>query len=358
MQTAGFYGFIGPRSADRDHVFVDQDPLSCGGCYWDDDCKSLFLVFADNRFVTRRRGRLADTLDFCVCFACSVYQGTPWIYSFNIHHDISTLISLSGGNEAFERRLNYTFNADLYDATNEPSFTTPYLYHFIGRPELSVYHSRRIAAEKFTNTPGGIPGNSDAGAMQSWLLWVMIGLYPLTGQNTFLIGSPWLSQLEITLDASGSKKVIINATRDGEGSYHVQRVRLNGRNWKQSWLTWSDLFENGGTLEFELGARPWNWATGALPPSPATEEEGNTWQTITTLYPGSTQNLIEDNSHWKRFEKAAIASSVIFVVLIVFGLCEWMKRKRMRVVPYIRVSRRGSEETTTSIPYTTTSSDI
>ena len=35
-ETLGFKGFLVPRTKD---AFVIQDPLSCGGCYWGDNCK-------------------------------------------------------------------------------------------------------------------------------------------------------------------------------------------------------------------------------------------------------------------------------------------------------------------------------
>lgn len=35
LEALGFTGFLGP--IDEDGNFVDQDPLSCGGCYWGDD---------------------------------------------------------------------------------------------------------------------------------------------------------------------------------------------------------------------------------------------------------------------------------------------------------------------------------
>ena len=103
-------------------------------------------------------------------------------------------------------------------------------------------------------------------------------MYPLTGQTVFLLGSPWLRHVEIALDAEGSRKVKITSTvsgNDEDEGYHVQRVRLNGHQWEKSWLEWSDLFAEGGTLEFELGATPRAWAMGPAPPSPASEGEGS-----------------------------------------------------------------------------------
>lgn len=37
MSALNHSGFLGPK--DTNGRFMDQDPLSCGGCYWNDHCK-------------------------------------------------------------------------------------------------------------------------------------------------------------------------------------------------------------------------------------------------------------------------------------------------------------------------------
>jgi putative alpha-1,2-mannosidase len=202
---------------------------------------------------------------------------------------MDTLIALCGGPSTFVSRLetmftpgqnpsgSAAFNYTLFNPGNEPSFTTPYLFHFAGRSDRSVHHVRAIAQAYYAPTPSGLPGNSDAGAMESWLLWAMLGLYPLTGQTTFLIGSPWFADLAI--DLGGDKKLRITTTTtttttggsSRDDAYHVQSLTVNGRPWKQNWVSWHDVFANGGTMEFVLGPNATQWATGPRPPSPASE---------------------------------------------------------------------------------------
>ncbi|KAL1867350.1 hypothetical protein VTK73DRAFT_4229 [Phialemonium thermophilum] len=263
LSSLGFSGFLGPRDTDG---FIAQDPLSCGGCYWGD----------------------------------YYYEALPWEYSFNAHHDINTLIALTGGVHEFARRLEMVFtpgknptgspafNKTIFNPGNEPSFTTPYLYHFAGRPDLAVLRSRTAAKAYYHPTPDGLPGNSDAGAMETWLLWAMIGLYPITGQTTFLIGSPWFSDLTISL--GGGKKLHITTTMVGEGgkgpgdpnsAFYVQLLMINDKRWTKSWVTWNDIFANGAEMEFVLGPEPsLDWANAGRPqrgqgyeppPSPASE---------------------------------------------------------------------------------------
>jgi putative alpha-1,2-mannosidase len=157
--------------------------------------------------------------------------------------------------------------------TNENrTFNVPYLYNFINRQDRSVYQSRKVAKADYNLHVSGLPGNSDAGAMQTWLLWNMIGPYPVTGQTTFLIHSAWHESL--TLNLGGGKKLVITSTGgDGNGdtNYYIQSLMVNGKEWTQNWLTYDDVFTQGGTMHFVLGPNPVQWATGPAPPSPATE---------------------------------------------------------------------------------------
>lgn len=236
--SLGFSGFMVPRYADGSFN-ISQDPLSCGGCYWPD----------------------------------AYYEAKPWEYSINAHHDIKHLISLAGGPSTFGRRLDTLLNPNLsiFDVGNEPSFTNSYLYHFIGESWRSVNQSRYIANTHYNPGRAGIPGNSDAGAMQSWILWNMFGLYPMTGQTTFLVVSPWFESLDI--DLGGGKTLSMRAP--GVNSYtkfFVQSLKINGHAWTKNWVTYDDVFKNGATMEFEMGSEPKQWERQAeLPPSPATE---------------------------------------------------------------------------------------
>ncbi|CAG8556005.1 16870_t:CDS:10, partial [Cetraspora pellucida] len=91
------------------------------------------------------------------------YEGTSWEYSLDIPHvDVKGLISLSGGPDAFEKRLDKTFSSgylsSFYNIGNEPSFFHACLYHFIGKQYKSVNIIRDILRTHFSSDRGGIPG--------------------------------------------------------------------------------------------------------------------------------------------------------------------------------------------------------
>ena len=95
------------------------------------------------------------------------YEATSWEYSLSIPHDVDGLIELCGGNEAFEKRLNTFFDQNLFNVNNEPSFLSPCLYHWIGKPHLSSERIHQIIKDNYNDGPIGLPGNDDSGAMAS-----------------------------------------------------------------------------------------------------------------------------------------------------------------------------------------------
>ncbi|MGI6232750.1 MAG: GH92 family glycosyl hydrolase [Prevotella sp.] len=118
------------------------------------------------------------------------YEALSAEYSLSIPHDVPSLISLCGGPEAFRQRLDTFFDNGHYNVGNEPSFLTPYLYHYIGRPDLSSQRVKSIVLRYFSDSPDGLPGNDDSGAMSAWLVWAMLGRYPVAGQGKYLEITP------------------------------------------------------------------------------------------------------------------------------------------------------------------------
>ena len=93
----------------------------------------------------------------------------------------------------------------------------------------------------------------------------------MTGQSTFLVLAPWFEKMTIDL---GSDKTLAVSTTGGDrySAPYVQSLKVNGQPWDKSWVTWEDIFANGGTLDFVLGSEKVEWSTGDLPPSPASGE--------------------------------------------------------------------------------------
>jgi len=144
---------------------------------------------------------------YCKWWDCFMYEASSWEYSLSIPHDIPGLIELCGGDEAFERRLDTFFDHGYYNVANEPSFLTPCLYDWVGKPEKSEARIRKIIEDNFSDKADGLPGNDDGGAMSSWLVCHLLGMYPLAGTDQWLKHKPLIPGAEITR-SDGSKIVV------------------------------------------------------------------------------------------------------------------------------------------------------
>ncbi len=178
------------------------------------------------------------------------YEALSAEYSLSIPHDVPGLIEACGGEEAFMRRLNLFFERKRYNVANEPSFLTPCLYHWLGRPDLTSERVRQIITDNYNDSPTGLPGNDDSGAMSSWLVFHMMGLYPNAGQDYYLLHAPLLKAYTMQL-CNGN---IIHATIKGKGT-HFEKVTFNGKELKDARISHQQLM-TGGELVFYRKASP------------------------------------------------------------------------------------------------------
>ena len=169
------------------------------------------------------------------------YEALSAEYSLSIPHDVPGLIEACGGKDAFIKRLDTFFANKHYNVANEPSFLTPYLYHWVGRPDLSVERINQIVHDNYDDTPNGLPGNDDSGAMSSWLVFNMMGIYPVAGQNLYLVGSPMIPAYTIHLPNGKDLKVVSKGNEWNVKSQYDEAI-LRGTS-----LTHRQLLK-GGTL--------------------------------------------------------------------------------------------------------------
>lgn len=184
------------------------------------------------------------------------YEASSWEYSLSIPHDVPGLIEICGGAADFEKRLDIFFDKGFFNVNNEPSFLTPCLYHWLGKPWRSSDRIREIIAKNYNDGPVGLPGNDDSGAMSSWLAFHMIGLYPNAGQDYYLIHTPLLTSTTFHLEGGKEFKVVAEGLSDK--NCYIQGVTLNGKDYPYSVLRHKDIMA-GGELVLKMGKKPGNW---------------------------------------------------------------------------------------------------
>jgi putative alpha-1,2-mannosidase len=170
-------------------------------------------------------------------------------------------------------RSKYEFQAKFPDSTsmvgqfsmgNEPSLAIPYIYNRLGAPWKTQKRVRMLLESFFTDTLQGMPGDEDGGGMSAFVVFSMMGFYPVTpGIPTYDIGSPVFDKTTIHL--SNGKDFVIVAHQASHENKYVQSVRLNGKPLDQVWFRHADI-ANGGTLELTMGDTP-NTSLGTATPS-------------------------------------------------------------------------------------------
>jgi putative alpha-1,2-mannosidase len=119
---------------------------------------------------------------------------------------------------------------------------------------------RRIQRELFSDRPGGLPGNDDAGALSSWNVFSALGLYPaVPAVAGFVVGSPLFPNVTVALP--GGRVLRIEGAGAAANAPFVQSLAIDGRPWLGPWVPWSAV-SRGATLHFVLGEQPSQWGTG------------------------------------------------------------------------------------------------
>ena len=142
------------------------------------------------------------------------------------------------------------------------------------RPDKSVDITRRIVKEHFKSTPDGLPGNDDAGAMSAWLVFNLLGYYPVAGQDVYLITAPFFRSTVVhSVDDKGDKRSFkVLAYGLSSKNRYVSSARLNGKPIRRSWFRHTEIWMEGkdeAVLELWLKDKPGMFGTRDedLPPS-------------------------------------------------------------------------------------------
>ncbi|KAK1229538.1 hypothetical protein PQX77_007364 [Marasmius sp. AFHP31] len=172
------------------------------------------------------------------------YESSPIVYSQYVPQDTAKLIELQGGKEKFVERLDWIFEHDYFDSTNEPSQQIPYMYHYANLPGRTAERVRETIGRSFNTSVNGLPGNDDSGAMASYVFFYLSGLYPLPATRQFLLSSPYFPSISIR-NPFLDRTVTIESNNFGSGRVYVKSVTLNSKPYKSNcYLEWEDVFTN------------------------------------------------------------------------------------------------------------------
>ncbi len=201
------------------------------------------------------RWRQAFAGDGLVRTESKFYEGSRWNYSFRLLREMDARIQLSGGRAGFTALLDRFFgfthvgdvSARFEGFNNETDMETPLAYHFVGRHDRIAEITDACVKHLFCEGRGGIPGNNDSGGLSSCYLWLVIGVFPVSGQDRMIVGAPQLDRVRMRLP--GGKRFEIR--RMGKGMY-VHRALLNGKELPGMEFSAREMMR-GGALVCEMG---------------------------------------------------------------------------------------------------------
>ncbi|PKQ64199.1 alpha-mannosidase [Labilibaculum filiforme] len=180
------------------------------------------------------------------------HEGTAWQYTFCVPHDVIGLTNLMGGKKKFVNKLQMVFDEGLFDMANEPDIHYPFLFNYVKGEEWRAQKEvRRLIDTYYKNAPDGIPGNDDCGTLSAWVIYSMMGIYPVCPGNTdYAITTPVFDKVTIELDAEfyEGKSFQIVKHQDSKGKY-ISKMMRNGKEYKSYFINHQDI-SKGGTLDF------------------------------------------------------------------------------------------------------------
>ncbi len=205
-------------------------------------------------------------------------EANTWQYTFYAPQDITGLMSLMGGEEAFRAKLDEMFSHDgelsgrqqaditgligQYAHGNEPSHHMAYLYNYAGNPDRTQELTREIMDRLYGSGPDGLCGNEDCGQMSAWFVFSAMGFYPVTpASGHYAIGSPLFEKVIIHLPDGND--FIIKTKSQGSDTRYIRSAELNGVFYDKSYILHEDI-AGGGEISFELSPdKGSGWANGS-----------------------------------------------------------------------------------------------
>ncbi|MEV4759397.1 GH92 family glycosyl hydrolase [Micromonospora sp. NPDC049559] len=191
------------------------------------------------------RAALADKLD--TFFATPETAKFPGSYNGTIHEMI----------EARDVRMG------MWGFSNQVSHHIPWMYTYAGQPAKTQALVREALSRLYLGSEigQGYTGDEDNGETSAWYLFSALGFYPLqVGSADYVIGSPLFRKATVHLE--NGRDIVVNAPNNSARNVYVQGLKVDGKAYAKTWIS-HDQLADGAVLDFQLGATPSNWGTGA-----------------------------------------------------------------------------------------------
>lgn len=180
-------------------------------------------------------------------------EGNSWQYTFMVAHDTKALMKLMGGKENYVAKLDEVFEINQFDMANEPDIAYPYLYNYAKGYEWKTQERvNALISKYFTNKPAGLPGNDDTGTMSAWLIYSMMGIYPVSPADPmYAITAPRFDKITIHLDNTYYENDVLIIEKLNQKNGKIKQILVNGKIHKNFFINHDELV-NGNSLKMIL----------------------------------------------------------------------------------------------------------
>jgi predicted alpha-1,2-mannosidase len=184
-----------------------------------------------------------------------ITEGTPRQYTFYVPHDVIGLMRLISGKKSLENALDSLFMKSEYWHGNEPGHQIPFMYNYTNAPWKTQQQVRKILSEEYSDGPGGLSGNDDAGQMSAWYVFAAMGFYPINPVSTeYALSSPLFNSIQIKTSKGKLFKIIVH--KSSESAVFITKSTWNGKPFNRYFIAHS-MIVDGGKLEL--------WVTDQTP---------------------------------------------------------------------------------------------
>ena len=171
-------------------------------------------------------------------------EGNSWQYTFMVAHDTKGLMQLMGGENTYSKQLQKVFDSGQFDMANEPDIGYPYLFNYVPGQEWRTQNKvSELISTHFKNTPDGLPGNDDTGTMSAWLIYSMMGLYPISPADAvYAVTTPTFDKITIQLDSRYYDQSQLVIEKEGKGV--IKHLKLGEEIQKGFFVNHSELVQS------------------------------------------------------------------------------------------------------------------
>lgn len=127
---------------------------------------------------------------------------------------------------------------------NEPDMESMYLYSYFNLSNKQNRVIKDVVTNSFSLNNNGVPGNEDNGGLSSWLVFNLLGIFPIVGTNKLKIGLPFFNEIK-------AGKLLIRKHTKNKDAITIEKVLFNNKLVNNNEITALDV-NRGGLLDIYL----------------------------------------------------------------------------------------------------------